>query len=371
MRLSQKWFRSALPLSVPMSLSLSMSLSVALVASTVACNKVSFNYTGAEIGKSCEVAEAGCDQPHPPSTPPPDDSHKYKSYEEDVDVNTTTKIDILFVIDSSASMNKERAELGRRLGAFISKLSKLDWRVCVTTTDADNDRGALLPFGNGEYALHPDTVDAQRLFANRIVSITQGSGDEQGIHAMGLAFERNDSRCFRPDAALSSIVLSDEDEFSTGGYDEFRRSSQFKELKPWNYPSHVLETVFKVWSTQKIFTAHSIVIRSGDKACYDEQKRDSSEVFYGTRYEQLSQMSNGVIGDICAADYTDQLQDFAERIESSTASVPMQCEPVEDPEVEIIPRPPGLKIKRDKGKLTFVPALKNGTKLKMKYKCKK
>ncbi len=46
----------------------------------------------------------------------------------------TPKIDILFIVDTSASMTGERRELGKKIDGFISQISHLDWQIAATTT---------------------------------------------------------------------------------------------------------------------------------------------------------------------------------------------------------------------------------------------
>lgn len=329
-------------------------------ALAIGCNKVDFQGATEKASILCDSSTNSC--PEVPVDP------GSRLVQEEVTVQNASKIDILFVVDDSGSMAAEQRALGSRLSEFISSLGGLDWNICLTTTDATDYRGRLLRFDDGSYVLSSSNSNANSVFLDTLTSLPRGSGHEEGIRAMNLAFQSPDSRCFRSDAALAAIVLSDEDEQSTGGYDQFRNSNQFVELVAANYPQSVVQTVAQSFGSQKVFTAHSIVIRSGDTTCYDAQERDS-DVWYGTRYEQLSSLTGGIVGNICADDYTEQLKNFASRIESSVASVNLQCTPVGQPSVEIIPQIPGVQASVIGNKIAFSPALPAGTRVKLGYAC--
>lgn len=201
---------------------------------------------------------------------------------ESIRSSLTDKVDVLFVVDSSGSMDTERAQLGSRLANFTSGLSGLDWQICVTTTDPYAQRGDLLRFNvpsnnsPSQRVLTAATVNFDRRFLDRVVGVPGGTGDEQGIHALNLAVGLNHADCFRRDAALAAIVLSDEDERSVGGYPEYASDAQFKPLLEVNKPQALIDKIRATWGQQKIFTAHSIVVRTGDKACYDSQTASAS-----------------------------------------------------------------------------------------------
>jgi len=341
-----------------------------------ACNKVDFqtipqspDQNGAQV----------CTNPKDPSTCSPGDgdnggnnnNNNVTNEEENVTAaQATTKIDILFVVDSSGSMAKERTNLGSRLSAFIGQLNHLDWHICVTTTDVETIRGRPLTFKNGATFLDKNTANANSLFLDRMNSIAQGSGDEQAIAALNMAFDPPDSNCYRSDAALAAIILSDEDERSTGGFPEFAGSNQYRDLGPMNFPASAVSTVARVWGQQKTFTAHSIVIKPGDQACWDQQAADSP-VWFGRRYQALSKLTGGIVGNICATDYSSQLVDFATQIQNSLSSITLKCEPVSSPTVTITPMASGQTYKSQGNKILFSPALTSGTHVNVRYQCPK
>lgn len=267
----------------------------------------------------------------------------------------------------------DRRKLGTRLKDFIENLDGLDWRLCVTSTSVDGtnpEKGKLLSFNNGRVILTPQDANAEELFLERLTSNNVGqSGNEQGIRAMHYAFSNPDSRCFRPNAALATVVISDEDEASTGGYPEFKKyHPQYRDLVPENLPENLVKLVTNKFGSNKIFTAHSIVIRSKDQACWNAQNSESA-AYYGTRYEKLSYLTGGIIGDICASSFTSQLRDFSDRIQDTLSSVKLQCVPISSVGLAIHPRHPDQATEVSGDKVIFNPPLPAGTEVGLRYQC--
>lgn len=340
---------------------------VASLGFLTACNKVGFSAvtkpttTGDCVSGDC--GGGGTGDPGVPNTRP---------VVQTVTVKSKSKVDILFVVDSSGSMDKERRELGNRLTDFISHLDGIDWQICVTTTDVTKPAPAnrLLKFNNNSVVLKSTTPGADSIFLHRMSNISSGSGDEQGIYSMNLAFYEPSQSCFRKDAALATVVLSDEDERSAGGHLQYKgKTSQYKELGALNMPTSVPATVKASFGADKVFTSHSIVVPSGNTACYQEQKKDS-EVFYGTRYEELSQLTGGSIGNICATNYASQLQEFSDRIANSVDSVVLECAPVGAIAVDISPSP-GVHVNATVtgNRVEFSPKLEDDAVVSIRYNC--
>ena len=168
-------------------------------------------------------------------------TNKYEliSWQQEFQVKKDRPVDVLFVVDNSKSMNKERERLAEKIDGFISRLEGLDWQVAVISTEiydkkGNSDKyyqdGRLLPFDvEPEIHILDSTMDvdvAQAIFGERITSIPVDTiGHEQGIYATVRAVERAlegqgentvNSHFFRKNAHLAVVVLSDEDENSCG-----------------------------------------------------------------------------------------------------------------------------------------------------------
>lgn len=305
----------------------------------------------------------------PPGTIPPEVT--LVPINETLTANVTNQVDIMFVVDTSGSMEADRRELASKLGNFTSQLGGLDWQICVTTTDIGRDNGNPLPFGPNLFSLKPTTPNFGTLFFNTVdlLKNVQGSGDERAIFALNEAVKRKTPDCFRNTAALATVILSDEDERSTGGYAQYETHPQYRALQGGDKPLTLIESVKAAWDDQKVFSAHSLVIRSGDTACNAAQSADGHAAFYGTRYEALAKSTGGLIGNICAGDYAGELKNFANGVVKSLDSVTMKCIPINKPTVTLTPAQPSVQVSTSGNKVFFTPALTQGTQVQVAYTC--
>ncbi len=285
-----------------------------------------------------------------------------------VDVDAApTQIDVLMVIDNSGSMDEERKKLSEKLADFISRLNGLDWRVCLTTTSPKTD-GQLKPFATDVYKIDKDTVDYNNLFLAAVKgNLGDTSGDEQGIKATVRAVETNDSRCFRNSAALAVVLISDEDERSWGGYPEYSTQGQYQVLGTKNLPATAVEAVRLKYGDKKIFTYHSIVIKYNDTTC-----KSSSAGQYGRRYEELSALTSGIVGSLCAANYGTELAQMADRTKKNLSSAVLKCAPVAGTlKLSITPSVAGQTYAVSGDKVSFTPNLIPGSQVSFEYYCVK
>ena len=138
-------------------------------------------------------------------------------------------VDLLFVVDNSGSMDDERANLAQRIDGLIDKVDEFDWQIAVISTDVTpvtNGDGRFIELIGlpGQYILdsNMDKQQAQDIFGNTVQNFGRGSAEEQGIWATKRAIDRfiagenQHQNFFRDGADLNVVVLSDEDENSTG-----------------------------------------------------------------------------------------------------------------------------------------------------------
>lgn len=308
------------------------------------------------------------------------------------------QVDLMLVIDDSGSMKNDNDKLSQKLSGFVALLqnSAIDWQACYTTTTVGgntydgralkwkDDKGA----NTNDIVLNPQSAgDVSKRLQLSIGSFSgNGSGNEQGIHAMGRALERSESAdCFRQGSALAMIVISDEDEASCGGRcqngpDEITMTNradssyanQYRALVSENSPEYLINAVKDKFGPTKNFLAHSLVINSRpDKnlLCYHAQDSESP-AFYGITYENLSILTGGIIGNICSDDYSIELANIATRIDESLASITLECSPVDQAAtVTLVPLVAGQQYKVQGNKLIFTPSLAAGTKVTATYKC--
>lgn len=245
----------------------------------------------------------------------------YKKINQKVTVDNYKKVDVLFVIDNSGSMAYEQQSMGQRTSQFISILQGLDYQIAVTTTDPGNvalGDGRLIPITGGDGRKVIDSsisaTAAQNLLSRTLQRPETGSGYEQGIRAVYRAVERfaqneNDLRSFlRSDAQLSVVLISDEDESAN---------------TTKNDPAQLLSLINSTWSGQKRFNFNSIITRPGDSACLS-----TYGYTYGERYKTISSMTGGVLGNVCATDYTAQVSGIADEIRRLLKTLTLSCQPL-------------------------------------------
>lgn len=122
-------------------------------------------------------------------------------------IRRASEVDFLWVIDNSGSMGGEQAAVAAAATAMVQQLNgtNMDWRIGVTTTDADG----VLRGGNF-------TADGNT-FRTRASVGTRGSGAERGLRMARRAVERalpraNSATKLRPQAPLITIIVSDEED---------------------------------------------------------------------------------------------------------------------------------------------------------------
>lgn len=248
-------------------------------------------------------------------------SSLYKQMVQKVGVSEYQKVDILFVIDNSGSMAYEQKSMASRINKFLDVVKGLDWQIAITTTDARNvtlGDGRLVPlYGkSGQYILTsvmPD-ADARYTLGMTLQRPETGGSAEQGILTAYRAVERSmaavggNANFIRPDAQLAVVLISDEDESAN---------------TTKNDPATFVKFIQSSFNGQKAFSYHSVITRPGDTTCKSTQGYS-----YGYRYEQISKLTGGVIGDVCAVDYAAQVQGIAEGVRKTLKSITLACEPV-------------------------------------------
>lgn len=250
-------------------------------------------------------------------------------FKQSFSIFETQKIDILFVVDNSGSMAYEQRNMASRLSDFISIVSGLDWQIAVTTTDASNNTygdGRLVNLSGqtDSYILNSsmDENSAQQILGNTIQRSEVGGSSEQGIYATRRAIERSiasdnpKNRLVRSDAALAVVLISDEDE---------------SRAEAKNSPKNLISYIDQQYSSRKSFTFHSIISRPGDMNCLRGEGKTE-----GHRYHEISKLTGGIIGDVCAADYSSQIKGIAEGIKKSAQSIALSCTPLQSVNTPIV-----------------------------------
>lgn len=233
---------------------------------------------------------------------------------------SNSALDVLFVVDNSGSMAEEQVEIKNRINGFISKLQGIDWQIAVTSTDpgpyAPFGDGTLRTFSNGKNILTPQDANPEDLLGSNIYMGTSGSGDERGINANYRVIQKAkasatspQAKLIRSSAALATVLISDEDECSSGCSANVVSSS----------PQGLINLVKTELAPDKRFAFHSIIWRPGTTC--------STGYYQGHTYKQLTNLTGGILGDVCASSYANQLSDIGTSVRNLVKSVQLKCAP--------------------------------------------
>ncbi|MBY0553738.1 hypothetical protein K2P97_04360 [bacterium] len=297
------------------------------------------------------------------------------------------KVDLLVVVDDSNSMAPENTRLAQRLQAFVGDLtaSGLDWQMCATVTRSQDvynngtyywgaSRNWVGYVGSPQWILKTGAADPYSIFTNTMSAIGAGwagTDDERGIKAAFWSIEYAEyNNCYRNDASLAVILISDEDVRSVGGNSSLQYySGEYKNLEADDQPQGLVNKVKQEFGLQKRFTFNSIIVKPGDSTCMTAQDAAGSKSHYGYKYNEISQLTGGATASICDADYSNNLYYFKDRIINTQASVALECAPVGPVAVTITPAMAGVTTQIQNNTLVFNPAVPAGRTIRLVYNC--
>lgn len=144
--------------------------------------------------------------------------------DEFLQLEQSSKLDILWVIDNSGSMEDEQAALAFNFNNFINEFIRkdIDFNMAITTTDTSGNYGTRNSLTKRSIAkLRRKSLDNNKEkflsdFANLIQVGTSGSGKERGLQAVDDFVQKYKShpRFFREDAYFVTVIVTDEDDQS-------------------------------------------------------------------------------------------------------------------------------------------------------------
>ncbi len=268
------------------------------------------------------------------------------------------KIDILWVVDNSGSMDSLQTNLVNNFTSFVSSFQAkgFDFQIAVTTSDAylagpnfknDNGRSMLKDGGliNGvsKHSGYPiitnATPDIPGTFLINAVQGSGGSGDERAFSSIVETLNNpSNSKFHRPGAFLAVIVLSDEDDFSDkigvakvssrpegGGSDHDYANAG---LMTSDELLGFLDTLTSSKPESRTYNVSAISVI--DSACYTNHVKVSTSSVLGTRYKDLVNKANGILGSVCDASYASSLNFIQQRIVELATQFRLSRLPVAD-----------------------------------------
>lgn len=329
---------------------------VAVASIMVACSDVKFENVQAASNPPQDGSGSG-----PGGFDPNDPRYTTESFTQKP---PNSKLDILFIVDNSVSMETEQQRLGARLANFTSKLSNLDWQIGITTTDIDSFNygldGKLLTFPNGSKVINKTTPNVNNEFLSTVVRpetlncSSCPSGSEEPLKAMVRNFQQHSSATaplYRANADLAVVVLSDEDENSSGS---------------GTTPSDVISSFDSQFGTDKSLSVYGVIVEPGDTVCYNEQNQQS-DAYYGQRVWDLSAITDGTTSSICAPDYGAGLEKIAEHAFQVAMSVQLKSAPAPaSVRITLIPKQ-NVQFAISGRKVLFKTPPAPGTQIQIKY----
>jgi len=216
------------------------------------------------------------------------------------------KVDILWVVDNSSSMQQHQSRLSDQIPEMVTKLNslKMDYHMGVVTSSMGGDLpdgGKLI--GSPKY-LTPSTANLAAVLRSRLIVGQAGSNNEKGLESaetvLSSAYASGEGKGFlREDALLVVIVLSDEEDKS--------RSV----ATATDYYTNFFDSVKRPWSDgSRAWVFNFIGVLSQSSQC--RTFNDYSEP--GTIFMGLADVSDGVKESICNSSLSTAVGNIRKRI---------------------------------------------------------
>lgn len=219
--------------------------------------------------------------------------------------NPTDKVDVLWVVDNSLSMEDEQAEVADKFSEFTDSLvsTGLDFHIGVVTTDMDssvNGRGQLL---GSPAVLTADVENYEQLFADRVQVGVDGSDREKGIDAAYTALSEPlvsgaNAGFLRDGATLSIIYVSDENDCTDRGA-----------LDVYTSPLSCYDNSDELVPIRDLVADYESLKENGDRILVSavvgpEIKQDCDGAVPGFRYASMADAFGGLQGSICDTSFS-------------------------------------------------------------------
>ena len=250
--------------------------------------------------------------------------------------SSNSKIDILWVIDNSGSMQTSQQNVINNLDAFIADFAtrNLDFKMAVTTTDGyrslytSNPNCARFRDGilnascntvsgatySGIRVMDKNTPNIESVFltnALQTIGGVYGSGDERAFQSMQTSLNSSLNAGFvRPDSFLSVIIVSDEEDSS-------------RSVASGSAPLHTLQTYVDYLDSlttsdpiNRRYNVNGMVIK--DSACRTQLGGSDRDI--AQRVMDLVDLvntghavpaANGKKTSLCSTNFSDDLADIA------------------------------------------------------------
>ena len=311
-------------------------------------------------------------------------SYKPRDYEKVIPPNM---VDILMVVDNSGSMLDDQRALRRGFSGFTGKLDSLglDHKIGVVTTFLDPNNSSAnrnireVTPSKTFYSIMEDIGRDTQLCPQGSFSCSPADarkrnlfGKEKGIDR-AIEVIKNNNSFFRNEAELVIIFLSDEDSgCEIEDYDNSRCEKYYSNHKN---ADDLIKAVKSRFTSDKHFTAHSIVDTGTDNNCTKRHTEGDRNPIVGKLYMEASTKTEGLSACLYANTYDTILSNIADDI--AVQSIQLDCVPFENAELsqcfnlyisENYVSDPGYP-RLEGSKLILSPSLTSGQLITLKYWC--
>ena len=229
------------------------------------------------------------------------------------DAEITKKIDILFMVDSSGSLNAERESIGDGVDAFIAELPEdVDFNIGVMVGHIGSRTGSLVrTYSNRPFVLKSSELsllEIRTILRTRMRYVpgeTLSDGGEAGLYSLNQALnaerltDSQNKGFFREEAALAVVFVADENDICARYPEgvEPVEDPDNKEIPAFeNYCQDV--TAESVYQKLKAHQGERPLLVSG--IIYNEEsvfpQGGENEIGYG--YTDIIEMGNGISIDL-------------------------------------------------------------------------
>jgi hypothetical protein len=281
-----------------------------------------------------------------------------KTIKEDFSFRSQKQLDILWIIDSSGSMEQEQSFVQQSLPKFyeVLTLAEIDFQLAVTNADvcikpmtsvsldqrvcpvdennvpmSSHRRGTF--FGNDKQVISSSDLLGLELFREYIDVGTNGSGFEHGLKAaeLGLlkSYNGQNQKLMRDDSHLAIIVVSDEEDDGIGlSMTNEQGINYVAQNKTYFRYTHLDFIDFvSTYKSANDFSISAIAATRGPdgKICESQHAKPLEE---GTQYFKAAESTGGVLKSICETNWEDSLAEIAEKLNQRLESFRLKSTPI-------------------------------------------
>lgn len=276
-------------------------------------------------------------------------------------IQTQSKVDILWIVDSSGSMAEEQTYLGQNFSSFMNQLLAIgtDFQTGITTTDicssanpatvpmaerycpvldgtsSSHFRGSLVGT-NGLKVLKPSMSDISSRFLQYANVGIQGSSFEHGLKATEMAVAKSlagqNEGLVRSDAFLAVIVVSDEEDdgIGLGKTDVYTGRNYVAEgYTSFRYTEDHLIGYLNNAKGSGNFSISTITgtRNSNGSMCSSAHSQPLEE---GTQYISAANKTGGIVQSICDTNWSSSLASIGRDIAGQSAQIALSNIPYQN-----------------------------------------